>query len=327
VAAAIAVEGLRKSYGSVQAVRGLSFEVAEGEVFGLLGPNGAGKTTVVEILEGYRRRDAGSATVLGVDPASGGRALRARVGIMLQECAMPRMLAVGELLDLYAGYYPRPRRVGEVLELVGLSEKVGARIRTLSGGQQRRLDLALALIGDPELIFLDEPTTGFDPSARRDAWEIVRSIRTLGRTVLLTTHYMDEAQTLADRICVIAGGEVVAEGTPETLGGRQTAAARIRFILPAGLDLAALPLPARTDDGRVVVETATPTRTLHELTAWAVARELELPGLEVLRPSLEDVYLELTRMPEGGGLSSPSPSSADDGLGESPHRARQRPER
>jgi ABC-2 type transport system ATP-binding protein len=327
VAAAIAVEGLRKSYGSVQAVRGLSFEVAEGEVFGLLGPNGAGKTTVVEILEGYRRRDAGSATVLGVDPASGGRALRARVGIMLQECAMPRMLAVGELLDLYAGYYPRPRRVGEVLELVGLSEKVGARIRTLSGGQQRRLDLALALIGDPELIFLDEPTTGFDPSARRDAWEIVRSIRTLGRTVLLTTHYMDEAQTLADRICVIAGGEVVAEGTPETLGGRQTAAARIRFILPAGLDLAALPLPARTDDGRVVLETATPTRTLHELTAWAVARELELPGLEVLRPSLEDVYLELTRLPEGGGLSSASPSSADDGLGESPHRARQRPER
>jgi ABC-2 type transport system ATP-binding protein len=301
--------------------------VAEGEVFGLLGPNGAGKTTVVEILEGYRRRDAGSATVLGVDPASGGRALRARVGIMLQECAMPRMLAVRELLDLYAGYYPRPRRVGEVLELVGLSEKAGARIRTLSGGQQRRLDLALALIGDPELIFLDEPTTGFDPSARRDAWEIVRSIRTLGRTVLLTTHYMDEAQTLADRICVIAGGEVVAEGTPETLGGRQTAAARIRFILPAGLDLAALPLPARTDDGRVVLETATPTRTLHELTAWAVARELELPGLEVLRPSLEDVYLELTRMPEGGTLSSASPSSADDGLGESPHRARQRPER
>jgi ABC-2 type transport system ATP-binding protein len=298
VAAAIAVEGLRKSYGIVQAVRGLSFEVAEGEVFGLLGPNGAGKTTVVEILEGYRRRDAGSATVLGVDPASGGRALRARVGIMLQECAMPRMLAVRELLDLYAGYYPRPRRVGEVLELVGLSEKAGARIRTLSGGQQRRLDLALALIGDPELIFLDEPTTGFDPSARRDAWEIVRSIRTLGRTVLLTTHYMDEAQNLADRICVIAGGEVVAEGTPETLGGRQTAAARIRFILPAGLDLAALPLPARADDGRVVVETATPTRTLHELTAWAVARDLELPGLEVLRPSLEDVYLELTRIQE-----------------------------
>jgi ABC-2 type transport system ATP-binding protein len=298
VTAAIAVEGLRKSYGSVEAVRGLSFEVAEGEVFGLLGPNGAGKTTVVEILEGYRRRDAGSATVLGVDPASGGRALRARVGIMLQECAMPRMLSVGELLDLYAGYYPRPRPAGEVLELVGLTEKVEARIRTLSGGQQRRLDLALALIGDPELIFLDEPTTGFDPSARRDAWEIVRSIRTLGRTVLLTTHYMDEAQNLADRICVIAGGEVVAEGTPETLGGRQTAAARIRFMLPAGLDLAALPLPARTDDGRVVVETATPTRTLHELTAWAVARELELPGLEVLRPSLEDVYLELTRIQE-----------------------------
>ncbi len=295
---AIAVEGLRKSYGGVEAVRGLSFEVAEGEVFGLLGPNGAGKTTVVEILEGYRRRDAGTATVLGVDPASGGRALRARVGIMLQECAMPRLLGVGELLELHAGYYPRPRPVGEVLELVGLTEKVGARVKTLSGGQQRRLDLALALIGDPELIFLDEPTTGFDPSARRDAWEIVRSIRTLGRTVLLTTHYMDEAQSLADRICVIAAGEIVAEGTPETIGGRETAAACIRFTMPEGLDLAALPLPARIGDGHVMLDTATPTRTLHELTSWAVARGLELPGLEVVRPSLEDVYLELTRGPQ-----------------------------
>ncbi|MEA2672325.1 MAG: type transport system ATP-binding protein [Chloroflexota bacterium] len=294
---AIAVEGLRKSYGGVEAVRGLSFEVAEGEVFGLLGPNGAGKTTVVEILEGYRRRDAGSAAVLGVDPASGGRALRARVGIMLQECAMPRLLGVGELLELHAGYYPRPRPAGEVLELVGLGERVGDRVKTLSGGQQRRLDLALALIGDPELIFLDEPTTGFDPSARRDAWEIVRSIRTLGRTVLLTTHYMDEAQNLADRICVMAAGEIVAEGSPETLGGRQAAAARIRFTLPEGVDLGALPLPAHAADGHVVLETATPTRTLHELTAWAVARGLELPGLEVLRPSLEDVYLELTRVP------------------------------
>ncbi len=294
---AIAVEGLRKSYGGVEAVRGLSFEVAEGEVFGLLGPNGAGKTTVVEILEGYRRRDAGSASVLGVDPASGGRALRARVGIMLQESEMPRLLSVGELLELHAGYYPRPRPVGEVLELVGLSERVRARVKTLSGGQQRRLDLALALIGDPELIFLDEPTTGFDPSARRDAWEIVRSIRTLGRTVLLTTHYMDEAQSLADRICVIAAGEIVAEGSPQTIGGRGTAAACIRFTLPEGLDLADLPLPARAGDGRVMLETATPTRTLHELTGWAVARGLELPGLEVVRPSLEDVYLELTRVP------------------------------
>jgi ABC-2 type transport system ATP-binding protein len=302
--AAIAVEGLRKSYGSVQAVRGLSFEVAEGEVFGLLGPNGAGKTTVVEILEGYRRRDAGSVAVLGVDPASGGRALRARVGIMLQECAMPRLLGVGELLRLHAGYYPRPRRVGEVLELVGLTEKEQARVKTLSGGQQRRLDLALALIGDPELIFLDEPTAGFDPSARRDAWEIVRGVRTLGRTVLLTTHYMDEAQNLADRICVIAEGEIVAEGTPETLGGRQASAARIRFRLPEGLDLAALPLAVRAENGRVVLETATPTRTLHELTTWAMARDLELPGLEVVRPSLEDVYLELTRVPGGESTTS-----------------------
>ncbi|HVS42026.1 MAG TPA: ABC transporter ATP-binding protein [Candidatus Dormibacteraeota bacterium] len=294
---AIAVEGLRKAYGSVEAVRGLSFTVGEGEVFGLLGPNGAGKTTVVEILEGYRRRDAGSVSVLGLDPASGARALRVRVGIMLQECAMPRAFSVVELLELYAGYYPRPRRVDEVLDLVGLTEKANDRIKTLSGGQQRRLDLALALIGDPELIFLDEPTTGFDPSARRDAWEIVRGIRTLGRTVLLTTHYMDEAQNLADRICVIAGGELVAEGSPETLGGRQTAAARIRFALADGVDVGALPIAARVDNGRVVVETDTPTRTLHELTAWALARDLELPGLEVLRPTLEDVYLELTRVP------------------------------
>ena len=294
---AIAVEGLRKSYGSLEAVRGLSFTVGEGEVFGLLGPNGAGKTTVVEILEGYRHRDAGSVSVLGIDPASGTRSLRARVGIMLQECAMPPAFSVVELLDLYAGYYPRPRRVDEVLDLVGLTEKAGARIKTLSGGQQRRLDLALALIGDPELIFLDEPTTGFDPSARRDAWEIVRGIRTLGRTVLLTTHYMEEAQNLADRICVIAGGELVAEGSPETLGGRQTAAARIRFALPDGVEIGALPVAALTDNGRVVVETDTPTRTLHELTAWALARDLELDGLEVLRSTLEDVYLELTRVP------------------------------
>jgi ABC-2 type transport system ATP-binding protein len=291
---AIVVDGVRKAYGAVEAVRGVSFSVQEGEVFGLLGPNGAGKTTIIEILEGYRHRDAGAVTVLGVDPAVGGRKLRERVGLVLQEAALPAMLSVRELVELYRGYYPSPRPAAEIIELVGLTEKTNERVRKLSGGQQRRLDVALGLVGNPDLVFLDEPTTGFDPSARRAAWEVVRNMRTLGKTIVLTTHYMDEAQYLADRICVIAAGTVVAEGTPETLRAGTERRTRIRFQMPDGLDPAALPLPVTVESGMAVIETPTPTRSLRDLTTWAVARGLELPNLEVTRPSLEDVYLELT---------------------------------
>jgi len=291
---AIVVEDLRKSYGPVRAVQGVSFTVETGEVFGLLGPNGAGKTTIVEILEGYRRRDGGRVEVLGEDPARGARGFKRRAGMVLQECAVEPYLSVREVVELHRGYYPSPLPGDEVIDLVGLSESADVRVMRLSGGQQRRLDLALALVGDPELLFLDEPTTGFDPSARRNAWEIVRSMRRLGKTILLTTHYMDEAQNLTDRICVVSHGQVVRIGTAVSLRAER-AATSIRFVKPDGLTVPEVgDLMPSGEDGLVAVVTDTPTRTLHELTAWAMAHGVELERLEVTQPSLEDVYLELT---------------------------------
>jgi ABC-2 type transport system ATP-binding protein len=279
-AIALMVDGLRKAYGSVEAVRGISFEIRTGEVFGLLGPNGAGKTTTVEVLEGYRTRDAGSVQVLGVDPASAGSAWRQRIGVVLQSGSMYGQLTVAESLGLFAGYYERSRDVDEVEHLVGLEEKRDALVRTLSGGQKRRLDLGLALVGDPELIFLDEPTTGFDPEARRRAWETVRSLRELGKTILLTTHYLDEAERLCDRVAVLRGGEIAALGKPRELAGAGALPpTEIRF---------------RRNGEEVVLHTEEPTRTLHELTARALADGHELEALEVRRPSLEEVYLSLT---------------------------------
>jgi ABC-2 type transport system ATP-binding protein len=299
---AIRVSGLRKRYGELEAVRGIDFEVAEGECFALLGPNGAGKTTTVEILEGYRDRDAGEVEVLGLDPQRGGRDLRERVGIVLQSSGHFRELTVREVLELFGGYYPAPRATGEVIDLVGLGEKAGARIKTLSGGQQRRLDLALGLVGDPDLLFLDEPTTGFDPSARRRSWELIESLRELGKTILLTTHYMDEAQNLADRVAILAAGRVVAAGTPDSLGGRDEGEAMISFRLPAGARVADLAggLPGRPAprEDRVELRTTEPTRALNLLTGWALARGEELDALTVTRPSLEDVYLRLTSAQE-----------------------------
>jgi ABC-2 type transport system ATP-binding protein len=275
----ISVRGLRKSYGDAEAVRGIDLEVERGEVFAFLGPNGAGKTTTVEILEGYRKRSAGEVSVLGEDPEHGDRRWRERIGIVLQSCRLDPYLTVRESLALYAGYYEAPRPIEETIELVGLGDKVDARASSLSGGQQRRLDVGMALIGDPELLFLDEPTTGFDPSARRQAWETIAGLRELGKTVFLTTHYMDEAQRLADRVTIISGGEIVAAGTPEDLGDRESRPARISY---------------REDGREVTLETTTPVRTLNELTGKALAEGRELEGLEVARPSLEDVYLELT---------------------------------
>jgi ABC-2 type transport system ATP-binding protein len=278
---AISVRGLRKSYGDFAALRGIDFEVQRGEVFGLLGPNGAGKTTTVEILEGYRARTEGDVAVLGLDPGERSRALRARVGIVLQSTGLYRHIKVHEAIEHFAAMYPHPRAVAEVIGLTGLEGKENALARTLSGGQLRRLDLALALVGDPELIFLDEPTTGFDPAARRNAWETIRSLKALGKTVLLTTHYLDEAQALADRVAIIKDGRILAEGAPRELGAGEGAAPyRVAY---------------RNGDGTVVErETHDPTVLLHELTGEALARGERLEGLTVTRPTLEDVYLELT---------------------------------
>jgi ABC-2 type transport system ATP-binding protein len=275
---AIAVRGLRKSYGDLEAVRGIDFEIHEGEVFGLLGPNGAGKTTTVEILEGYRKRDGGEVTVLGHDPERPGRDFRERIGVVLQQSQLWPNLTVRELHRMFAGYYKQPRDVDGVIELVGLVEKRDARAKTLSGGQKRRLDLGLALVGDPDLVFLDEPTTGFDPAARRAAWEMIRSLRSLGKTVLLTTHYLDEAEQLADRVAVLRDGEIVRIGTP-------------RELTTADLQVE---IRYRRDGEEILVRTSEPTRVLNELTAEALARGEELDHLEVRRATLEEVYLSLT---------------------------------
>jgi len=302
----VSVRGLRKSYGAFEAVAGIDLDVARGEIFAFLGPNGAGKTTTVEILEGFRDRTAGEVQVLGADPAHAGGAWRDRIGIVLQESQAEPGLTVRECLDLYAGYYSHPRDIAETIGLVGLDEKADTLGERLSGGQRRRLDVALALIGDPELIFLDEPTTGFDPSARRAAWDVVSGLRALGKTVFLTTHYMDEAEHLADRIAVIAAGRIVAEGTPGTLGGRERMAATIRFTLPDGVARGDLPgalREATAANGRVVVESEHPLTDVKALADWALARGLDLPDLDVRRPSLEDVYLRLTANLHAGEVS------------------------
>jgi ABC-2 type transport system ATP-binding protein len=279
---AIAVQGLRKSYGRLEALRGVDFEIAEGEVFGLLGPNGAGKTTTVEILEGYRKRDGGDVTVLGHDPERAGRDFRERIGVVLQQAQLWANVTVREAHAIFAGYYARPRDVNEVIELVGLTDKRDARVKTLSGGQRRRLDLGVALVGDPDLVFLDEPTTGFDPAARRAAWEMIRSLRALGKTVLLTTHYLDEAEQLADRVAVLRSGRIVRVGTPRELTSG-TPEVEIRY---------------RRNGEELLVRTAEPTRVLHELTSAAVARGEELERIEVRRPTLEEVYLALVEEDE-----------------------------
>ncbi len=293
--AVIEVRGLRKSYGDLEAVAGIDLEVAQGEVFALLGPNGAGKSTTVEILEGHRIRNAGEVSVLGFDPGTAGARFRSRIGIVLQTEAIEKELTITEALEIYGGIYPKRIPARHLIELVGLNEKADTRIKQLSGGQRRRLELALGLVGDPDLLFLDEPTTGFDPSARRQAWTVVDGLRSLGKTILLTTHYMDEAQHLADRVAIISKGVIVAEGTPDGLGDRMSAGYRISFRLtnpgpielPVGFDFSTSP------DHVVAVTTDEPERTLHALTGWALERGVALVNLSVAQPTLEDVYLEL----------------------------------
>ncbi|MFZ2177408.1 MAG: ABC transporter ATP-binding protein [Rhodococcus sp. (in: high G+C Gram-positive bacteria)] len=292
----IAVADLHKHYGETRAVDGVSFTVRSGEVFALLGPNGAGKTTIVEILEGHRHRTSGTVDVLGFDPATGGRAYRERIGIVLQEAGFEEDFTVRELVRHYRSLYPRRLGVDDVVELVGLSDKRDAKVKTLSGGQRRRLDLALGLVGDPELLFLDEPTTGFDPAARRRAWDLVEALRGLGKTVLLTTHYMDEAEHLADRVGIVVAGRLIAVGTPDEIGGDRTGAAVLSFRLPDGVRVSELPdlgSPLVTEGAQWQVRTPFPTEALARLTGWARHRGIELPSLTVARPALEDVYLEL----------------------------------
>lgn len=295
---AIEVQDLHKAYGAFEAVRGVDFDVKAGEVFCLLGPNGAGKTTVTEILEGYRDRTSGSVSVLGCDPAGRDRSWRQRIGIVLQDCSIQGDLSVSEVLSMYGSYYPRSLPPTELMELVELDTRPNARVRSLSGGQRRRLDVALALAGDPALIFLDEPTTGFDPAARRNAWSLVRTLAGLGKTVFLTTHFMDEAEALADRIAVVAGGKIVARGTPDDLGGRRSAPAVIRFSVGQGEALPPIPslddVEIERDGAHVLITTPTPLATTNALTGWALQHAYPLQGFSVSQPTLEDIYLSLT---------------------------------
>jgi ABC-2 type transport system ATP-binding protein len=295
---AVAVRNLVKSYGDKQAVRDVSFEVEKGEVFALLGPNGAGKTTTIEILEGFRERSGGEVETLGVDPANRAsqRWLRSHIGVVLQELAVEPYYTVRQVLSRNAGYYPSPRPIDEVIALVGLTEKADERIKTLSGGQQRRLDVGLGVIGNPELLFLDEPTTGLDPSGRRDTWNLIRQLAADGTTVMLTTHYMDEVEALADRVAVLSRAQIVAAGTPASIGGRDSGVVTIRFALPDGVSATDLPVSECTlDEGQIEIHTEDELHVLHDLTGWAIERDLTLPGLAVVRVTLEDVYLQLTK--------------------------------
>ena len=295
---AVSVRHLAKSYGDKQAVRDVSFEVQKGEVFALLGPNGAGKTTTIEILEGFRNRTTGEVLTLGVDPAerSTQRWLRSRIGVVLQELAVEPFYTVRQVLSRNAGYYPSPRPVDEVIEVIGLKEKADQRVKKLSGGQQRRLDVGLGIIGQPELLFLDEPTTGLDPLGRRDSWNLIRQLTAEGTTVMLTTHYMDEVEALADRVAVLNNAEIVASGTPTSIGGRDSGMVTIRFALPESVAVSDVPLTVQSvNDGLVTVQTDEELRALHILTGWALENGLALPGLSVARVSLEDIYLDLTR--------------------------------
>ena len=291
---AIEVRGLHKSYGQVEAVRGIDLSVSKGEVFALLGPNGAGKTTTVEILEGHRDRSAGDVSVLGYDPGRNDRALKRRIGIVLQSTSVEPYLSVEETINLFRGYYPHPLPLEQILEAIGLREQRRTRVKRLSGGQQRRLDVAIGLAGDPELLFLDEPTTGFDPSARRGAWEMIRNLQSLGKTILLTTHYMDEAEHLADRVAIMVDGEIVAEGPPGELSQRD-GSVTIGFRIDSGSGALPEDLGAEQtgNSGRYTITTSTPTRSLHQLTGWAVEQGIELQELSVSRPSLEDLFIEL----------------------------------